>query len=394
MLYTAALKSSQTLHITSEFDPAVVKDHINKNALQQLDVDGGKSPRHPVDVLKGDVHINRIYGDQYQWREGVDFNYGANASFSFGSQYVENHASQTSTDGETFDIELNKDDFCAADKARGEQGELGGVAAYERLAGLIQKDWGNTYTYHEGYAYNWSSGPKGSIHKTFNFGGCYVENNATAKEPNDLLDTPPFAGFSKTPTENDLITKTIGHTFDLHKGNKIDVHEGDVTSEMTGDTKEFIVGNLDTVTHGDVEAFILGDVDSQITGDVIDTTIGNIKDIITGDTDSLHTGDQKNVSIGDIINSHIGKIRSQDQGSENLSMGASGDIFLGEKIDIFGGLLFESALQGLISQTGKMNVIKRKVVINDDDVSLMKTKKAKVEKSKVNINNSKLSMFG
>lgn len=393
MLYTAALKSRQTLHITSELNLADVKEHINNNALQQLDIDGGTTPGQAVDILKGDVHINRIYGDRYQWREGVDFNYGTNASFSFGSQYVENHASQISTDGEIFDIELNDDDLSAANTARGTQGKIGGVAAYERLAGLIQKDWGNTYTYHEGYAYNWSSGPKGSIHKTFNFGGCYVENNTKAGKPNDLLDTP-FSGFKKTPTENDLITKTIGHTFDLHKGNKVDVHEGDVTSEMTGDikskmtgdTKEFTIGDLDSVTHGDTTEFTLGDIDSQITGNVTDTIIG--------DTDNFHTGDQKNVSVGNIVDCHIGQIKSQDQGSENVSMGASSDTFLGGKFDNFAGLLIESALQGQISNTRTMNLATGEICINGEEMSVRKTRKAKIAKSKVNIDSSSLSMFG
>ena len=393
MLYTAALKSRQTLHITSDLDPATVKNHINNNTLDQLDIDGGSSPDRAIDSVKGDVHINRIYGNQYQWREGVDFNYGTNASFFFGSQYVENHASQTTTDRDIFDIKLNEDDLAAADYARSAQGELGGVAAPERLAGLVQKDWGNAYHYHEGYAYNWSSGPLNTIHKTFNFGGCYVENNTKVDAPSAPLDFYN-CGFPTKPTDNDLITKTIGNTYDLQVGDRIDVHTGDVTSEMFGNTTETINGDTNTKLMGDTNENIIGNVDSTITGDVSDFIIGDVSETITGDTDSVQIGDQKSTSIGNIMESHIGKINSQDQGSENVSMGVSSDVYLGAKFDNFGGILIETAIQGKIVNTRRMNLGTGEFEINDVELSVRKTKKASVSKSKVSIFTSSLAMFG
>ncbi len=401
MLYTAALKSRQSLHITSDFDPTDVKDHINSNVLQQLDLYGETSSGSAIDTVKGDVHINRLYGNQYQWREGVDFNYGTNASFSFGSQYSENHAEKTNADEEIFDLsyKLNKDDDVAANKARNKQGKLGKadfVTAPERLVGLVQKDWGNAYSYHEGYAYNWSSGPKKGIHKTFNFGGCYVENNTTAKKAEDLLNKPftDFVGKNK-PSGDDLITKTIGHTFDLHKGDKIDVHNGDSKTDMVGNTVDTIIGDVDSSIVGDIGEVIKGAIDSTITGNIDTLHTGNLKSEMLGNIINEHIGNQENTTTGSITDTHTGVSKSIQYGAQNNQMyGISKDEYFGGKMDLFQGAVIESLMSGTLQFNENYNINKGKWDIHESEIAIVKRGKASIFKADANIQKGVLIMIG
>lgn len=308
MLYTGALKSRQSLHITADLDPAEVKEHINNHPLKRLNKDGTDSG-NPVDTIKGDVHISRTYGERYQWREGVDFNYGLNATYNFGQQYVENHAYQDTVDGENFDIsgELDSFDESVSSIVRS---DLQHGLAKEREVGFVQKDFGNKYNYHEGHSYNWSAGTNGNgIQKTFNFGSSYVENHTANNDSSELINNPS-SGFPSAPNLNtDLITKTTGNTFDWQEGNKVEVHIGNLTSEMKGEIEENIIGNITSSNTGNIDETINGDITTTHTGNVTETL----------------TGDQTITLMGNIIENH-------NQGDVTFNrVGATTDTYVGTK---------------------------------------------------------------
>lgn len=391
MLYTAALKSRQSLHISSTLDPTEVKEHINNNALQHLS-EMGIDSGNPVDVIKGEVHINRTYGNRYQWREGVDFNYGLNASYIFGSQYIENHAVQTTADGEVFDIPgLDNEDCSDAGSA---DDTLQQGLADERKAGLIQKDFGNKYHYHEGFAYNWSAGQAASgIHRTFNFGGAYIENNCGANDPSGL-DNSPTSGFPSSPSESDLITKTIGNTFDLQEGDQTEVLTGDITSEMTGDTAETITGNITLDLIGDTTETITGNLDTTLTGDTTETITGNTTTTMMGDTTTTHQGNQTITTMGDIINTHTGSINHSDLNTTYTNSGTYTSTFVGGYIDAKLALAAESFMggkaethHGPLLLGGKLKNETMNTVINNYSQTL-------ITKTNINVINAKITMVG
>jgi Rhs element Vgr protein len=308
MLYTGALKSRQSLHMTADLDPTEVREHISKHPLKHLKKDGTDSG-NPVDLIKGDVHIDRTYGERYQWREGVDFNYGLNATYNFGQQYVENHAYQDKANDEVFEVSDKLDAF-DNEVASIVRSYIQPDLTKEREVGFIQKDFGNKYHYHEGYAYNWSAGTNGNgIQKTFNFGSSYVENHTANNETSELINNPS-SDFPSAPNLNtDLITKTTGNTFDWQKGNKVEVHTGDFTSEMKGEIKETITGNTTSSN--------TGNIDETINGDITTTHIGNITETLTGD--------QTVTLMGNIMETH-------NQGDVTLSrVGATSETYMGTK---------------------------------------------------------------
>ena len=391
MLYTGALKSRQSLHMSADLDPTEVKEHINNNALQHLSKMGLDSG-NPVDVIKGEVHINRTYGERYQWREGVDFNYGLNATYFFGSQYVENHAVQTTADGEVFDIPGLDNEDCSDAGSANDTLQQG--LADERKAGLIQKDFGNKYHYHEGFAYNWSAGQAASgIHRTFNFGGAYVENNCSANDPSGL-DNSPTSGFPSSPSESDLITKTIGNTFDLQEGDQTEVLTGDITSEMTGDTTETITGDITLDLIGDTTETITGNLDTTLTGDTTETITGNTTTTMMGDTTTSHQGNQTITTLGDIIENHTGSITTSDSGETHTSMGASTDTFLGIKQETFIGIAQENLVAGKINTNKSFLIENGKLKTDKQDVTINNYKNTLIVKTKVNIVNAKINMYG
>ncbi len=377
MLYTGALKSRKSLHMTADLDPTEVKEHINNNPLKHLDKMGIDSG-NPVDVIKGDAHINRTYGDRYQWREGVDFNYGSNADFNFGSQYIENHTDEITADAEIFELPgLDSNDSPSGNNPI--QPEL----TDERKVGLVQKDFGNKYNFHQGHAYNWSTGYKDQgIHKTLNFGGCYVENNTGANTPAEMVNSHT-SGFSSSPSDSDLITRTIGNTFDLQEGDQEDVLTGDLTSEMTGDTTETITGNITSDLTGNTTETITGNIDTTLTGDTTEMITGNTTTTMMGDTTTTHQGNQTTTTIGDIIENHTGSKTTSDNGESHTALGAWNSQYLALYSQLTGGLATENYLGGkLETHTGLLIANKKgelgKKEMDIEDVKTVLKKNAKI----------------
>ena len=330
MLYTGALKSRQSIHMTADLDPTEVKNHIADETLTRLDVEG-KDSCEQLDLIKGDAHISRTYGDRYSWREGVDFNYGLNASYNFGQQHIENHAHSKATDQTVFELPGMDPTDESGDPLTNESIQAG--LSPERKSGLVLKDFGNKYHYHEGFAFNWSSGQSANgIHKTFNFGNAYVENNVGAQAPADMV-TDHTSGFVNAPEEQSLITRTIGKTFELQEGDKVDELTGNLTVEMTGDTTETITGNITSERTGDTTETITGNVDTTLTGDTTETITGNTTVTKMGDDTVTHTGNQKITTVGDITNSHTGQIKNIDSSTSYTNSGTYTSTFMGGYID-------------------------------------------------------------
>jgi hypothetical protein len=380
--------------MTADLDPTEVKEHINNHPLKHLDKMGVDSG-NPVDTIKGDVHIQRTFGDRYQWREGVDFKYGLNATYNFGQQYIENHAYQDTTDGEDFDVSSKLDSFDDSVAAIVRSDIQPGLNK-EREVGFVKKDFGNKYNYHEGHAYNWGAGTnKNGIQKTFNFGSAYVENH-TADNNSSGLENNPSSGFPSTPdTDVDLITKTFGNSFDLQEGNKTDVHTGgDLTSEMTGNTDATITGNITTTLTGDTTETITGNIETTLTGDTTETITGNADIIKMGDDTVMHTGNQTITTMGDVISTHTGSITSTDSGETHTSTGISTDTFIGGKQETFIGVAQENLLAGKLNtnkafviENGKLKQDKQETVINQYKTTL-------ITKTKINLINAKITMVG
>lgn len=377
MLYTGALKSRQSLHITADLDPAVVREHISNTPFMRLDEKGINSCEL-LDLIKGDAHIHRTYGNQYHWREGIDFNHGYSAIFNFGQQYVENHADADSADNEVFELPgLDSNDSPAVNK------DIQQGLKDERNVGLVQKDFGNKYNYHEGHAYNWSTGYKNqNIHKTFNFGGCYVENNMLATQPSQVQDDLA-EGFTGSPSEDDTITRTIGNTFDVQKGDKEEAHVGNLVSDMQGDTKANIIGNIETTLMGDTKETITGNIETTLTGDTTETITGNTDTIKMGDDTLMHTGSQTITTTGDIISSHTGSITSSDCGENHTSTGSWMASYFGAYAQLTGALAAETYMggklethHGLLIANQKGELWKREMSI--EDVKTVAKKSAQV----------------
>lgn len=344
MYYTGALKSRQSLHMTSDLDPTEVKDHINNHPLKHLKKDGTDSG-DPVDTIKGDVHINRTYGERYQWREGVDFNYGLNATYNIGQQYTENHADDSQDITQSYDIPgLDAAESSAAGNV--DDAVQAGLAE-ERKAGLVTKNFGNQYKYDQGITRTWAAGP-GSCreHVTLNFGGRYIENQLN-KESGDQ-DT---SGLNGTVSDSTLAIKTVGDEARYNKG-VVDIHhEGDMkhiqtgghTSEITGDVTEKVTGNVTRETTGDVTENVTGAAEAitkTISGnqDYTATVGGNVTETIVATGSYTQT-----ITVPDCT--------TTVSGNESIFKTANDTAFIaGQKTETFGGMLTSSVF-GLKNET-------------------------------------------
>jgi hypothetical protein len=253
MLYTGALKSRQSLHMTADLDPTEVKEHINNHPLKHLDKMGVDSS-NPVDAIKGDVHIERTFGDRYQWREGVDFNHGLNATYNFGQQYIENHADDLLDATQAYAIPgLDTVESSAAGNV--DDAVQAGLSD-ERKAGLVTKNFGNQYKYDQGITRTWAKGPGACVeHVTLNFGGRYIENQLTATSGEQ--DT---SGLNGLVSDTTLAIKTVGDEARYNNG-VIDIHhEGDMKHVQTGSHTSDITGNVTETVTGNTTKDITGDV--------------------------------------------------------------------------------------------------------------------------------------
>ncbi|EAT13255.1 type VI secretion system tip protein VgrG [Bermanella marisrubri] len=397
MLYTGALKSRQSLHMTANLDPANVKEHIKQHELKELD-SLGADQGSPVDTIKGDAHIERTYGNRYQWREGVDFNYGLNATYNFGQQYVENHAYQDNSKGEEFDVSDKLDSFDQS-VASIVRSDLQKGLSDEREVGFIKKDFGNKYNYHQGVERNWGKGIDGNgQHVTINFGGRYIENQL--KTDSGMPDT---SGINGKVSDKTLAIKTVGDearynegVIDVHhKGEMKHVQTGNHTSEITGDVSEKITGNFSQEIMGDLSIKCIAEkkeTNNTISGDETETNI------VAGKV-SKQTQAATEISSIEMTPSKKATI-SGNEDWFNLAMksqmvaGLINENFVGGKLTTTAALLTDILLAGKITnnkvyeiENGKLKTDKKQTVINQYKVT-------NITKTNINVVNAKITMVG
>ncbi len=396
MLYTGALKSRQSLHMTAVLDPTEVKEHINNHPLKHLD-NMGLDSGAPVDIIKGDAHIERTFGDRYQWREGVDFKYGLNATYNFGQQYVENHAYQDTTDGEDFDVSSKLDSFDDSVAAIVRSDIQPGLNK-EREVGFVKKDFGNKYYYHEGIERNWASGVGGNGHHvTMNFGGRYIENQLTGDS-----GMPDTSGINGTVSDTALAIKTVGDearynegVIDTHhEGDSNHVQTGSVTSEITGDVTETVTGNITRDITGDVTENITGAAEAitkTVSGnqDYTATIGGNITETVTatGTYTQMITALDCSVTVS---------------GNDSIFKTANSTAFIaGIKTDTFGGMVTSTTLglKNVVNMGGKIELGKA-ADLSEHNTYIVKLNQqilkgqAIIEKAATKIQNATLTMIG
>jgi len=400
MFYTGTLKSRQSLHMTADLDPTEVKDHINNHPLKHLDKQGVDSG-NPVDTIKGDVHIARTYGERYQWREGVDFNYGLNATYNFGQQYVENHAYQDTIDGEDFDVSGKLDSFDDS-VASIVRSDLQSGLAKEREVGFVQKDFGNKYNYHEGVVRNWAAGMNGSGHHVeMNFGGRYIENQLKTDS-----GMPDISGLNGAVSDTTLAIKTVGDEARYNDG-LIDVHhEGDMahvqtgshTSEITGDHTTKIVSGTATVEHsiagGAITTSIVGaseeKIDKTLTGDITETitTVGNITQTINAIeyTVTNTSPTYKDTNTG---NSDSFKLAMKTE----TVLGLVNDNFIGGKVESFTGMKTTMTTAGEVT-IGKAADLRKNFSKIDEAATAIEKHQSKIVDGAIAMFKSKINMLG
>jgi len=386
MLYTETAKSRQEFHVSESHDISEAYGLRNNKPFQELDYAGTESG-DPVDEITGKHHLSRRFGDHYSFVQGNDYTYAdGKCTYNFGNDYTENHAYDESViSPNTFDIEgghlYSSDSSQASDSS---------IEASKQV-GLVEKTFGNTYNYHAGIESNWAKGPDGtSIHKTFNYGGRYEENQATDYEARD----DSMSGFPSGPSDDDLVTKTFGNTFELQEGDQTSVLTGNVISEMTGDTDETITGSQTANITGDITETILGNQESTITGDTTETITGAITSTHTGDVTSTHIGMTTETVTGDSVATYTGSVSetiasaysgTKASASVELVGGAYSSTYVGAALEVFAGGKIETH-QGMLITNEKGEMCKREM--NVEDV------KTAIKKAKVNIVNATLTMIG
>jgi len=399
MYYTGALKSHQSLHMTAFLDPTEVKEHINNNTLQHL-TNTGLDSGNPVDVIKGDVHIDRTYGERYQWREGVDFNYGLNASFNFGQQYVENHCDEKTADSEVFDIPgLDSTDSTVAGNT---DDILQTGLSDERKAGLVTKNFGNQYNYSEGITRTWAKGPSASgQHSTLNFGGRYIENQLTS----DSGD-PDTSGINGSVSDSTLAIKTVGDEARYNEG-EIDVHHkgdlkhvqtGSVTSEITGDHETKITSGAATVEEsisgGAVSKTIMGasedKLEKTITGDITETITTAGKMAVTVTAAAEYTS---MITAPTIKKTTTGSMDLLKSAESQVVLGICTDTFMGIKNENFIGLKITNTNAGEIN-IGKASDLRKTNARIDQAASAIEKHQSKIVNGAIAMFKSKLNMLG
>lgn len=401
MYYTGALKSRQSLHMTSDLDPTEVKDHINNHPLKHLKKDGTDSG-DPVDTIKGDVHINRTYGERYQWREGVDFNYGLNATYNFGQQYVENHAYQDKADDEIFDISDKLDDFDDS-VASIVRSDIQPGLEKEREVGFIRKDFGNKYNYHEGVVRNWAAGINGNGHHVeMNFGGRYIENQLTTDS-----GMPDTSGLNGAVSESTLAIKTVGDEARYNEG-VIDIHhEGDMAhiqtgnhnSEITGDSTTKVTSGAATIEEsisgGAVSKSIVGaseeTIEKTITGDITETIASAGKVAITVTAATEYTS---MITAATIKNTTTGNMDWLQSAESKVVLGLCTDSYGGVKQSNFAGVLQENFIGGKINTNKSFEVENGKLKTDKQETVINQYKTTNVMKTNINVINAKITMVG
>lgn len=386
MLYTEAAKSRQEFHVSSNHDISAAFDYRNNNLFEELDYDGVETGEQVAEV-EGKHHISRRFGDKYSFIRGNDYTYAdGQCTYNFGNSYTENHAYDASSVApNTFDIEGGH--LYSSDSSQASNGD---IEASKQVA-LVEKTFGNTYNYHAGVESNWAKGPDGaSIHKTFNYGGRYEENQTTDYEARD----DSLSGFPSGPTDDDLVTKTFGNTFDLQEGDQTEVLTGNVTSEITGDIEETITGNQTATITGDSTETIVGNQESLITGDITETITGNTSTTIAGDNEATLTGDDAMMHLGDSDHKQMGDV-------SEMHLGEQTSFRLSKTTENFIGLTMSTSQAGTIEQKSGASIeidnvskmYEGKISISKEGVRLVKAETNTV-KANITIINSTMVMIG
>ncbi|WP_396587936.1 type VI secretion system tip protein VgrG [Bermanella sp. R86510] len=396
MFYTGALKSRQSLHMTAEQDPTEVKEHIKKHDVKLLD-EAALDQGDVIDPIKGGVHIGRTYGNRYQWREGVDFNYGLSATYNFGQQYVENHAYQDKADGETFDVSDKLDSF-DEQVAKIVRSDLQPGLAAEREVGFVHKDFGNRYNFHQGVERNWAQGINGNGHHvTMNFGGRYIENQLTADK-----GMPDISGINGTVSDTTLAIKTVGDearynegVIDVHhKGDMKHIQTGSHTSDVTGDITETVTGNVTQDITGDYSCTVTGgayEINQTLSGDKNEIIMAGGKMTIqaTAGTEisSIEMTPSKKATISGNEDWIKGALKSE------MVIGLVNDNFIGGKIETLMGLKITNTNAGEIN-IGKASDLRKTSARIDSVASTIEKHQSKIVSGTISMLKSKLNMIG
>jgi type VI secretion system VgrG family protein len=386
MLYTETAKSRQIFHVSDSQVIADCYDDRNNNPYQELDYDGVETGEQ-VDEIAGKHHMTRKYGDEYAFTQGNEYNYAnGKCVYNFGNDYTENHLTESSVVApNSFDITdshlYSSDASLVADSA---------IEASKQV-GIVEKTFGNTYSYHAGVESNWFKGPDSSgIHKSFNYGGRYEENQCT--DPTARDDS--LSGFPSSPSDSDLVTKTFGNTFDLQEGDQTEVVTGNVTTELTGDTEETITGNQTSTVTGDITETITGNQEATVTGDITETIIGNQTETLQGDIMSTHVGMLTESITGDVISNFTGSYsETVTSSSTSVRLSAASEAVLGAYSGVFGGAAVEIFAGGKVETHSGLLIANEKGELKKKEMDIEQTKTA-IRKAKVNIINSALTLIG
>lgn len=281
LLYTEALKSHQTLHISGLYDSSEVLNNIQQSPLKVLGPDGTDSGE-TLDYIAGNHHIDERYGDRYERTYGADYIYGVNARFRFGSLYEENHTFDASVGSGNNQFDLS-DRLYSNDASMVTTDPFDVPLNSERKGGIVRKDFGNTYGYHAGVASTWAQGEGlTGIHQTYNYGGRFIENNVDLGAGKGV--PKPGPSLPGSWDDNSLVTQNIGNTYEHIEGEHYVGHKGDFTFQRDGSATETLTGDITRTITGNVTEDITGDVSTTITGaaqEVTKTLSGDYTETVT-----------------------------------------------------------------------------------------------------------------
>lgn len=365
LLYTETAKSRKTLHLSSQF----THENVQPAEFKHLDFDGIDTG-NKVDEIKGEHHIHRRYGDEYSFIDGNNYTYGRECSFHFGQDYNEYHADWGAVAESHNDFPIEKDMLYPADRSNAKNNDI----EASKQTGLVEKSFGHKYNYHSGTESNWAHGPDGSsIHKQFNYGGRYQENQT--KDPKARIDD--MSGFPINPDDKSLVTKTIGDSFEFQEGQQVAVAKGNVTEELEGDTKLTIKGNETTEITGDISHKRTGKQTREATGDIKDKVTGKIKHKQIGDLDNSITGKKKSQTTGNVKNTMMakydetvfGKIKSTGLGGASYTIKGKRETTVDSEVQTF-----KSATIDIKSKTEKLGTSTTTAQTMSTDSKLIDTK--------------------
>jgi type VI secretion system secreted protein VgrG len=300
------------------------------------------------DEMSGDYIVNRLYGDQYTWADGINYEWDNKPTYSFGNGYDEFH------ENDQMSI-INTEVFPLPWMPDGKE---------DREDGHIEKVWGDKFEYHKGRVYAWKggTGPGGSL-QTFNYGNGYTENLLESSKGTsaDLSEDKKahmddYNGLIDTSVAT--IEKTFGATYSYQNGYSMDVKVGESHSHThgnshsitKGDSVSSTEGNSTDTIHGEQRATIHGDMFEDIWGNTESWHHGdNSKEVYTGTRNGWAFAASNSTTLGASSDIHIGTTNSICLVNDNnLSMG------LTINIQLIGELAFQ--LAGFLKVTNGIGI--------------------------------------